>query len=199
MLLNCGIGEDSWESFGLQGGQTNQSQRKSVLNILWKDWCWSWNSSTLATWCEEPTHWKRPWCWEGLKAGGEGDNRGWDDQLNGHEFEQASGEGEWQGSLVYCRPWDHRVGQDWAAEQQHACDYFHCSIIESSFLFMYCKSWKLSVLPRKDRAQGRFCGSAPDRTCVSPCGTQEAAPRTAGLRSQPPTLPFCGQLVESQL
>ena len=32
----------------------------------------------LATWCEELTHWKRPWCWEGLKAGGEGDDRGWD-------------------------------------------------------------------------------------------------------------------------
>ena len=36
------------------------------------------NSSTLATWCEEPTHLKRPWCWERLKAGGEGNNRGWD-------------------------------------------------------------------------------------------------------------------------
>ena len=50
----------------------------SVLNIHWKDWCWSWNSNTLATWCEELTHLKRPWCWEKLKAGGEGDDRGWD-------------------------------------------------------------------------------------------------------------------------
>ena len=40
--------------------------RKSTLNIHWKDWCWS--SNTLATWCEEPTHWKRPWCWERLKV-----------------------------------------------------------------------------------------------------------------------------------
>ena len=32
----------------------------------------------LATWCEEPTHLKRPWCWERLKAGREGDDRGWD-------------------------------------------------------------------------------------------------------------------------
>ena len=40
--------------------------------------CWSWNSNTLATWCEELTHWKRPWCWERSKAGGEGNNRGWD-------------------------------------------------------------------------------------------------------------------------
>jgi len=32
----------------------------------------------LATWCEELTHWKRPWCWGRLRAGGEVDNRGWD-------------------------------------------------------------------------------------------------------------------------
>ena len=38
----------------------------------------SWNSNTLATWYKELTHWKRPWCWERLKAGGEGDDRGWD-------------------------------------------------------------------------------------------------------------------------
>ena len=50
----------------------------SVLHIHWKDWCWSWNSNTLVTWCEELTHWKRPWCWERLKAGGEGDDREWD-------------------------------------------------------------------------------------------------------------------------
>ena len=44
---------------------SNQSiLQKLVLNIHWKDWCWSWNSNTLATWCEELTHWKRPWCWE---------------------------------------------------------------------------------------------------------------------------------------
>ena len=43
-----------------------------------KDWCWSWSSSTLAMWCEELTHWKNPWCWERLRAGGERDNRGWD-------------------------------------------------------------------------------------------------------------------------
>ena len=43
----------------------------------WKDWCWSWNSNTLATWCEELTHLKRPWRWERLRAGGEGDDRGW--------------------------------------------------------------------------------------------------------------------------
>ena len=78
VLLNCVVGEDSWESLELQGDPTSPSKRRSVLNIHWKDWCWSWNSNTLATWCEELTHLKRPWCWERLRAGGEGDDRGWD-------------------------------------------------------------------------------------------------------------------------
>ena len=47
MPLNCGVGEDSWESLGLQGDPTSPSKRKSVLNIHWKDWCWSWNSQYL--------------------------------------------------------------------------------------------------------------------------------------------------------
>ena len=75
MFLNCGVGQDSWEPLGLQGDPTSPSWRKSVLNIHWKDWCWSWNFNTLATWCKELTHLKRPWCWERLKAGGKGDDR----------------------------------------------------------------------------------------------------------------------------
>ena len=72
------LGEDSWESLGLQGDPTSPFWRRSALGFLWKKWCCSWNSSTLATSCEELTHWKRLWCWEGLGAGGEGDDRGWD-------------------------------------------------------------------------------------------------------------------------
>ena len=47
MLLNCGVGEDSWESLGLQRDPTSQSQKKPTLNTHWKDWCWSWNPNTL--------------------------------------------------------------------------------------------------------------------------------------------------------
>ena len=62
---------------------TSRRSSQSILKEIspeysLKDWCWSWNSNTLATWCEELAHWKRPWCWEGLKAGREGDDRGWD-------------------------------------------------------------------------------------------------------------------------
>ena len=88
MLLNCGVGDDSWESLGLQGDQSSQSSRKSVLNIHWKDWCWS--SHVLATWYEELI-WKEPdagrdWRWE-EKEVTEDEMAGWHHQLNGHEFE----------------------------------------------------------------------------------------------------------------
>jgi len=78
MLLNCGVGEDSWESLGLQGDPTSPFWRRSSLGFLRKEWCWSWNSNTLATSWEELTNWKRFWCWEELGARGEGDDRGWD-------------------------------------------------------------------------------------------------------------------------
>ena len=55
--------------------RSNQSiLKKSTLNIHWKDW--SWSSSTWATWYKEPIHWKKPCCWERLKAKGEGCGRG---------------------------------------------------------------------------------------------------------------------------
>ena len=77
--------------------------------IYWKDWCWSWNSNTLATWCEELTHWERPWCWERWKqekATTEDEMAGRHHPLNGHESEQAPGVGGGQGSLVCGSPWD---------------------------------------------------------------------------------------------
>ena len=139
MLLNCGVGEDSWESLGLQGDQTNQSERKSFLNIHWEDWCWSWNSNTLATWWEELTHWKRPWCWEGLRQEEKGTTEdemvGWYHWLNGHEFEQALGVGNGQGSLACCSPWGHKESDtteqlNWTestslGEQDRLASYIH--------------------------------------------------------------------------
>ena len=61
---------------------------KLVLNVHWKDWCWSWNSNTLATWCEELTHLKEPdsrndWRQE-EKGMREDEMVVWHHQLNGH-------------------------------------------------------------------------------------------------------------------
>ena len=45
--------------------RSNQSILKQINpDIHWKDWCWNWSSNTLATWCKEPTHYNRSWCWE---------------------------------------------------------------------------------------------------------------------------------------
>ena len=91
---------------------------------------WGWNSNILATSCEELTHWKRPWCWEGLGAGGERDNRGWDG---------------WMASPTRCtwvwvnsRSWwwtgmpgmlwfmgSQRVRHDWATEL-NCCEFYTC-------------------------------------------------------------------------
>ena len=91
---------------------TARRSNPSILNIHWKDWCWGWSSSTLATWCKELTHWKRLWCWERLRAGGDGNEEdemvGWHHWLDGHEFEQALGDSEEQGVLVCCSPWGHK-------------------------------------------------------------------------------------------
>ena len=124
-----GIGGDSWESIGLQGDQTSQSQRKSVLNIHWKDWCWSWNSNILATWCEELTHWKRPWCWERLKVGGEGDDRGGDGWM------ASPTQWTWVWVNIVCWWWtgrpgvlqsmgSQRVGHYWATQQNWSWKQF---------------------------------------------------------------------------
>ena len=78
MLLNCGVGEDSWESLDCKKIQLLHPKGNQSWNIHWKDWCWSWNSNTLATWCKELTHWKWPWYRKRLKVGREGDDRGWD-------------------------------------------------------------------------------------------------------------------------
>ena len=105
-------GEDSWESLGLQANQTSQSQRKTTLNIHWKDGCWSWHSNTLAAWCEEWLTGKDPdvgedWRQE-EKGVAEDEMVGWHHRFNGHEFEQTLGNSEGQGSLACCSAWSHK-------------------------------------------------------------------------------------------
>ena len=121
MLLKCGAGEDSWESLGLEGDPTSPSWRTSVLGVHCKDWSWSRNSNTLATWCKELTHWKRPWYWERLMLGEEGDNRGWDGWMASPTqwtwVWVDSGNWWWTGrpGVLRFMGWQ-RVGHDWVTE-----------------------------------------------------------------------------------
>ena len=83
--------------------------KEDQSSFHWKDWCWSWNSNTLATSCEELTHLKRPWCWERLRAGGEGDDRGWDGWMASPTrwMWVWVNSGSWwgQGGVVCCGSW----------------------------------------------------------------------------------------------
>ena len=94
---------------------------RSALGFLWKEWCWSWDSSTLATSCEELTHWKRLWCWEGLGEGGERDDRGWDGWMASLSrwtwVWVNSGSWWWTGRPGVLRfMGSQKVGHDWATE-----------------------------------------------------------------------------------
>ena len=103
------FGEDSWESLEQQGDQTSQSKRKSVWNIHWKDWCWSWNCNTLAIWLKNRLIGKDPDAGKDRrqeeKETTEDEMVGWHHWLDGHEFEQAPGVGDGQGGLVCYSPW----------------------------------------------------------------------------------------------
>ena len=111
MFLNCGVGEDSWESLGLQGDPTSQSQRisqswifirktdaEAEIPILLpsdaKNWLIGKDPDAGKDWRQEE------------KGTTEDELVGWHHWLNGHEFEQAPGVGDGQGSLACCSPWD---------------------------------------------------------------------------------------------
>ena len=83
-----------------------------IENIVhWKDWCWSWDSNTLAIWCKELTHLKRhagkDWGQE-EKGMTEDEMVGWHHRLNGHGFAWTLGVGDGQGGLVCCSSWSHK-------------------------------------------------------------------------------------------
>ena len=133
MLLDCGVGEDSWESLGLQGDQTSPSKgdqswiftgrtnAEAEAPILWQPDVKNWLTGKDPDACEELTHWKRPWCWERLKAGGEEDDRGWDGWMASLT--------QWTWVWTSSRSWwwtgkpgllqsmgSQRVGHNWATE-----------------------------------------------------------------------------------
>ena len=105
-VLNCGVEEDSWEFVGLQGDQTSQSKRKSILNIHWRDWCWT-----------EAPIFRPPDAYSQFIRKDPVAGKDWrqekkemtEDEMIGchhwHKFEQPPRDGEGQGRLVCCGPW----------------------------------------------------------------------------------------------
>ena len=110
--LNCGVGEDSWESLGCKeiqpvhrkGNQSwifiGRTDAKAETPILWPPDAKNWFI------------WKDPgarkgWRWE-EKGMTEDEMVGWYHRLNGHEFEWTLGVGDGQGSLACCSPWNRK-------------------------------------------------------------------------------------------
>ena len=94
-------------------------QRKSVLNIHWKDWCWSW-LQYFGHLMWRTDSFEKTLCWERLEAGGEGDDRGWDgwmaSPIQWTWVWVDSGVCDGQESLACCSSRGCRVGHDWATE-----------------------------------------------------------------------------------
>ena len=78
MIVNCHAGQDFESPLDSKKIKPVNPKRKSILNIHWKDWCWSWSSNSFGHLIWRAGYWKRPWCWERLRETGEGDNSGWD-------------------------------------------------------------------------------------------------------------------------
>ena len=112
MFLNCGVEEDSWESLGLQeiqpvrpkGNQSwifiGRTDAEAETPILWPPDVKNW-----LIWKDPDA--RKDWSWE-KKGTTEDEMVGWNHQLDGHEFEQAPGVGDGQGSLACCGPQGHK-------------------------------------------------------------------------------------------
>ena len=142
MLLNCGVRKDSWESLGLARKSNQSILREISLSVHWKDWHWSWNSNTLATWYEELIHLKRPWCWERLRAGREGDNRGWDGWMASPTqwtwVWVNSGSWWWTGRPgVLQSMGSQRIGHDWVTELNYMKDLSYSILLKKT---PFCKN-----------------------------------------------------------
>ena len=120
-----------------------------------------WNSNILGTLCEELTHWKRPWCWEGLGAGEEGDNRGWDGWMASLTWWTWAwvNSGSWwwtgrPGMLQFMG--SQRVGHNWATEHNWRIVYCYREVlllvvfrILQVFFSAYMKAINIKVIGRK--------------------------------------------------
>ena len=121
MLLTCGAGEETLES------PLDYKEIKPVNPKDNPEYSLEWlllklKLQYLATRCEKPTHWKGPWCWERLRARGEGDDRGWDGWMASSTqwtWIWANSGRLWRTEEPGCNPWGlQRMKHDLVTEQQ---------------------------------------------------------------------------------
>ena len=112
MLLNCGVGEDSWESLGLQGDLSINSKGNQPWIFIGRTDA---EAEALILWASDVKSWliwKDPDAWKDWgqeeKETTEDEMAGWHHWLDGHESEWALWVGDGQGSLVCYSPWSHK-------------------------------------------------------------------------------------------
>ena len=111
MLSNCGAGEDSWESPGMQGNQTTPKENQPWIFTGGNDaeaealvlWPPNMKSRLIGKDLDTGKDWGKEEKWVT-----EDEMFGWHHRLNGHEFEQTQGDSERQGSLAWYSPWGHK-------------------------------------------------------------------------------------------
>ena len=148
MLLNCGVGEDSWESLGLQGDPTSPFWR-SALDFFGRNDA---KAETLVLWPPHAKSWLigkdfdagRDWGQE--KGMTEDEMAGWHHWFNGHESEWTPGVGDGQGGLVCCDSWGHKesdttermnwtelnwtTGYSWVSAEHSVC-FLHSTVFHA--------------------------------------------------------------------
>ena len=154
MLLNCGVGEDSWESLGLQGNQPvhpkgdeswvfiGRTDVEAETPILWPRYAKNWLIG------KDPDAGK-DWRWE-EKGTTEYEMVGWHHRLYGHEIELAPGVGDGQGGLACCSPWGHKESAtterlNWTELSSNGLVLAYLSITANSPVLRSCwllKEWQ---------------------------------------------------------
>ena len=153
MLLNCGVGEDSWESLGQQGDPASPTKGN-------QSWIFTGRTDAETPVFSPPDArslviGKDPdagkgWRWE-EKGTTEDEMVGWHHQIDGHEFEQAPGVGDGQGCLVCCRPWGCKESarlSDWTQLNWVVCYKLYERKMGTVFFYwlelisdMWCMQW----------------------------------------------------------
>ena len=111
---------------------TARRSNQSILKEISPDWFWSWNFNILATWCKELTHLKRPWFWERLRAGGGGDNRGW----NGWMASLTQRTWVWVNSGSWCRQGGLACCSSWGRKESDMTEWLNWTETASLYSFI---------------------------------------------------------------
>ena len=157
--------------------------------------CWSWSSNNLANRCEESTHYKRPWWWERLKTGGEGDGRGWDGWMASPTqwtWVLTNSRSWWWTGKPVCSPWGRKESDmtEWLDSNNKMC-------LALSVVYLYWSmllSWMERQAKNSERVTGRKARGLPMEEIGCKCQTFLTLLRAGGNKLVIFFFPFSVQI-----